>query len=472
MQIKRTVKEASANGRDLGVGNAKLKLIYGLGLSLLSLSLIGCSDKSQHATLAASGFVKDSASSDTSVETLKTLTADISSVEEQNKKMVNQNNTLVAQDKTSIEQFKKDVQSEVQQEIAGAKTQLQAAQSTNQASSNNNRSTSTTNSNTTQTNPISSFVWVDDLQQTAGLDASGKAKSTTTPQDLASLLNPGVADKGMNNNNTLSSDNTNSNLILPTLVNTSNSKKPNTIPYYTIPVNSTLTGAIAMQPIIGRIPIDGKVPDPYTFKAIIGPKNLAANGVDIPSDIQGIVIAGVAEGDMLGRCARGDITSMTFVFQDGRISTTQAKDGSSLGTIAGANGNPCIAGTFRTDAGLYLGVTAGLSGLQGYGNALSQAQLNNSTSTTGATISSLVGNANTYAFGQAYSSSAQAAQKWWDQRVQNSFDFVYVANVDPKTNKKLQLNLNITQEIPIDYDPNGRKVYYDHQHNSFTPALD
>lgn len=247
---------------------------------------------------------------------------------------------------------------------------------------------------------------------------------------------------------------------MPPSTNALQTATKKSIPYYTLPINATLTGAIALQPLIGRVPIDGKVPDPYTFKLVIGSKNLAANGVDISSDIQGIVASGVDEGDMLGSCARGEITSMTFVFSDGRISTTQAKNNESLGTIAAANGNPCIQGTFYSNAGIYLGAQAALAGLQGYGNALSQSQLSNTLSpTTGSTISQLMGNANKYAFGQGFSASAQAAQHWWNQRVQNSFDFVYVPNVDPKTKTKLKLNINITQEIPIDY--NHEKNFFD-----------
>jgi integrating conjugative element protein (TIGR03752 family) len=260
---------------------------------------------------------------------------------------------------------------------------------------------------------------------------------------------------------------TNPDDILNTFKIHSENANPATL-YYTIPVNATLTGAIAMSPLIGRTPIDGKVPDPYTFKVILGAKNLAANGIDIPPDIQGIVASGVAEGDMLGHCARGEITSMTFVFEDGRISTTQAKDSQALGTIAAANGNPCIRGSFHTDAGLFLGAQAGLAGLQGYGNALSQAQLSNTTSTTGVSISQLIGSSNRYALGQGIAGSSQAAQRWWEQRVQNSFDFVFVPNVDPKTKKKLLLNINITQEIMIDYDVSHRKVFYTHDTNLFT----
>ena len=184
--------------------------------------------------------------------------------------------------------------------------------------------------------------------------------------------------------------------------------------------------------------------------------------------------SGIAEGDMLGNCARGQITSMTFVFTDGRISTTEAKQGDYLGTIAAANGNPCIKGSFHSNAAIYLSAQAALAGIQGYGNALSQSQLSNTTSTmTGATLSELVGSANKYAAGQGFSAAAQSASRWWEQRVQNSFDFVFVPNIDPHTGKKLQLNINLTQEIAIDYDFNKRKVFYGTERNlSNTTHLD
>lgn len=42
--------------------------------------------------------------------------------------------------------------------------------------------------------------------------------------------------------------------------------------------------------LLGRVPIDGKVTDPYPFKVLIGKDNLTANGIDLP-DVQGAVVA-------------------------------------------------------------------------------------------------------------------------------------------------------------------------------------
>src|SRR5690606_3927497 len=46
---------------------------------------------------------------------------------------------------------------------------------------------------------------------------------------------------------------------------------------YTVPTNATLMGSVAMTALIGRIPIDGTVNDPFPFKVLIGADNLAAN---------------------------------------------------------------------------------------------------------------------------------------------------------------------------------------------------
>ena len=41
-----------------------------------------------------------------------------------------------------------------------------------------------------------------------------------------------------------------------------------------------------MTALLGRVPIDGKVTDPYPFKVLIGKDNLTANGIQLP-DVEG-----------------------------------------------------------------------------------------------------------------------------------------------------------------------------------------
>lgn len=422
-----------------------------VGIILLSIS--ACSNSTQIVKKPTKEeMMQDAATRDTPLETLKTLTAEISAVEQQNQTLIAQNKALNEQDKKTLAQFKTDIFDEVQKQMNEFKKSGEAEAEKKPSLQENNENKPHHNGMTDDTLPTTPdpLTWVNDLQVTpVPFNKNDRHKNSLDfhPDTKSNDINVSALETEKNRS------------VIQ------KSKRPT--PYYTIPVNATLTGAVAMQPIIGRIPIEGKVTDPYAFKVIIGPKNLAANGVDIPEDIQGIVASGIAEGDMLGSCARGEITSLTFVFQDGRISTTQGKHDAPLGIIAAANGNPCILGEFHSNAALYLGAQATLSGLQGYGNALSQAQLNHLLNADkSSALSTLIGSANQYALGQGFSSSAQAAAKWWEQRVQNSFDFVYVPHMDPRTHKPLQLNINITQEIPIDYDPAGRKVFYAHEKNS------
>ena len=50
-------------------------------------------------------------------------------------------------------------------------------------------------------------------------------------------------------------------------------------PVYTIPKNSTFIGSTSMTALMGRVPINGTVEDPYPVKVIVGKDNLTANGM-------------------------------------------------------------------------------------------------------------------------------------------------------------------------------------------------
>ncbi|WP_424684316.1 TIGR03752 family integrating conjugative element protein, partial [Escherichia coli] len=164
-----------------------------------------------------------------------------------------------------------------------------------------------------------------------------------------------------------------------------------TEPAYTIPENATLVGSQAMTALLGRVPIDGKVTDPYPFKVVVGKDNLTANGIELP-DVEGAVISGSATGDWTLSCVRGDITSITFVFTDGTIRTvpkpadrtdggSQANsgqnarnNGGSLGWISDESGIPCISGERKTNAGTYLPTLFALTAAASAGDAMSQSQ--------------------------------------------------------------------------------------------------
>ena len=250
--------------------------------------------------------------------------------------------------------------------------------------------------------------------------------------------------------------------------------------YFTIPENATLLNVTSMSAIVGRIPVDGRVTDPMQFKLIIGPENLAANGHFLPRDLSGIIMSGIAIGDMNLQCSEGLIQSMTFVFNDGTIQTVSQRNagatpnmmaggsgsgGSSmkglaqttkLGYISDRYGNPCIAGTFITNAPAYLTDTIGLKALSLAGEAAAMAQttVSNSTGFGGTSSTSQVtGNQGKYILGKTAAGATSDVSQWLTKRMGNSFDaIVTMAGAD--------IVVNIDQEIPIDKKPDARRLDY------------
>lgn len=406
----------------------------------------------------------DSATGDTPVETLNTLTATVSNVQTQNQKMIDSQKVAEQKTEAQIENFEQ----QVNQKLNGALSQIQSSSQNTQDQVNyalqqfkNKKSAYRYDLDNSASS--SNFVWVSNLQNQSG-DSSLTISEASQNNNANGLLGEGNQSSLLAPNQDMASNNTPS--------------ESKIIPYFTIPVNSTLTGVIAMQPILGKLPVDNQVVDPYHFKMVLGPKNLAASGIDIPSEIQGIVASGIAQGSLIGpinkqACVRGSITSITFIFADGRISTTESKDDQGLGTISDDRGFPCIAGALETNAPEYLGITFGLGALQGYAQGLSQSQLSNSTTGTGGSISTLVGSYSKYALGQGASNGDQAVQNWFNQRMQNSIDLVVVPNYDSKNHSYKHFNINITQQIDINYDEQNRRVSYEHESNRLSfPTLD
>lgn len=432
-------------------------------IGVVLMSVFSGNSGNRRGEVVKSNSINDSATGDTPVETLKTLTFEMTKVEEQNRKLIAENQDLKNKSQGEWEQWKNDLLNKVKQKLdSQSNVSNQEIQRLQQDFERREQVAKSNSDNfdglaiDTNDGKDHQFVWIGDLDHSKN-DYEKKEDNSSLIDDAASILNPSIQDK----NNDSQQNNKD--------IKNNKNYRDKITPYYTIPKNTILTGAIALQPLIGRIPIDGKVEDPYNFKAVLGAKSIAANNAKIPSNISGIIISGTATGDLLGQCARGTIDSMTFIFPDWRISTTTAENGEHLGEIAGIHGEQCIAGKFHSNALEYLGGTAGLSFLQGYANALSQAQTVNSYAPDAA-ITTVIKNGNKYAIGQGASQAADSAIRWWNQRVQNSFDYVEVANVNLKTHAPLKLNIIINKEIDIDYDPNGRKVFYDSKNrkNVFT----
>jgi hypothetical protein len=410
-------------------------VIIGIILLLFLLSKLHHSSTVRPA-MPIESAVKNTAAHDSAAESLNTLTAELSETKQKISDVSKTNETLKKQNTDLIDKLntKQNTQTaELNNEIQEIKNEVQSA-----------------------------------IHTKAGVsykvDGVGGPEPITTVTDLStsSIKKAG----GM--------------LLSPELITTTQSDKnaPNdakskAIPYYTIPANGTSVQVRLMTALVGRIPVKGVVVDPYPFKVLLSDDNLAANGLRIPHLLQ-MVVSGYCEGDLVIQGVRGWITSLTFVFDDGTISSTTSNDNdignftkaNSLGYLSDKHGNPFILGMkFLTNAPTYLGGNIALGVGTGMANAYAQSQTTNSTSVLGNTNTAVTGSAGKFVLGQGLSNGANEAQQWWHDREQQSFDAVYVAPTDVN-GQYIEIAVNFAKEIHIDYNPTGRKLSYAHDNDA------
>lgn len=239
-----------------------------------------------------------------------------------------------------------------------------------------------------------------------------------------------------------------------------------TSPVYTLPENATLIGSRAMTALLGRVPINGTVTDPYPFKVLIGKDNLTANGIELP-DVEGAIVAGTASGDWTLSCVRGQVNSITFVFADGTVRTlpqpdingqsnannNQNNSNGGIGWLSDDNGIPCISGERKSNASSYLPTIFALSAASAAGSAVSEGQYTTQNNVNGIS-STLTGSAGQAAMGKAISGGMSEATDWIKQRYGQTFDAIYVP-------PGKRLAVHITRQLAIDYEEKGRHVRYD-----------
>lgn len=241
---------------------------------------------------------------------------------------------------------------------------------------------------------------------------------------------------------------------------------PQRKPYFTVPENATLMDATAMTALIGRTPVNGNVRDPLEFKVLIGRTNLAANGFELPDDVTGMVVSGVAVGDWMLSCVEGHVNSVTFVFEDGSIHTASKRAGGGatggntprLGFISDERGAPCINGDKITNAPAYLSQIVGIKGLEVAARAAALSQTTTVATGLGSSTS-VTGDTGQFVLGQAAAAGIDEVSSWLMRRLNDSFDAVYV-----KPGAKVAVHL--TEAIAIDKDPQARRLDHGHANRS------
>lgn len=232
-------------------------------------------------------------------------------------------------------------------------------------------------------------------------------------------------------------------------------------PRFTIPMNSTVLRNKSMTAMIGRIPFGGEVRDPFPFKITSGRESYVANGATLPDDVAGVVWSGFAVGDRTLNCLRGELHSVTFIFDDGTVFTEGAGSGSSkgggggegaIGYIADRNGVPCIPGEYIGNAGKLLAGRVGASIVDAAAEAAAAAETTTITSTSDGSVGSAVtGDTSDYIRAKSLSGGARELADFVREYMRDQFDAIYLP---PGTD----VQVNVEKNIEIDYDPVGRKL--------------
>lgn len=242
-------------------------------------------------------------------------------------------------------------------------------------------------------------------------------------------------------------------LLSNTEIGQGNDGEPNFItPVATIPENSPLLHSVTLSTLIGRVPKQGNVFEPFNFFIQTGSDNWTSQDHQIPF-LERAIWRGVATGDKDLQCIRGALITVTFVFSDETIQTVSGTRDKPLAELVTTTGSNCVPGQYVSNTRKYL-AAYGLGGaLAGLGEGIASNETLTSLTDGGRIISAINGNTGNFLAGRALSSSANKAAEIIDDEYESSFSSVVLqAGVD--------VNMIALTQINIDHDAAGRKVSY------------
>src|SRR3990167_8882010 len=409
----------------------------------------------------------DVASGDTNNEVLKSIVARQQAEDQSEKKLIDENKQLESENKTLQQKEMKNLKQYVSQLIDDKKPDTNAK---------NINNTDASQSPQKLEYPVNGKIG-----DSAVESKTAASVMITTISDLSSSNDSAQALKNIHSKN-ISSHNSSQISELPS---DQNNKKSSKIPYYTIPDGATAANVSLLSPLVGEVPVNGQLLSPaFPFKAIISYKDtkdmFAANGIPLPAGISGTVIQGYSVGDMSLGCARAYAMKILFVFRDGHYvvfpnddhethggkNATEVYPNNSIGYLSDPYNNACINGKYITDAPKVIASLAVFGGAAGAGSAIAQSQtqtISNITTGTAGTI--FDGDLAKYAGGIALSEGSKAALAWYQARVNDIVDVVFVKST--LNHQPRQLIFNITKTIPIDLNQTGRTLRHESK-NAFS----
>lgn len=230
------------------------------------------------------------------------------------------------------------------------------------------------------------------------------------------------------------------------------------IPYYTIENTATLFSNTTMTALMGVVPTkNNALKNMMRFKIITGAENIASNGLYLP-DIKNIVWTGYAVGIREASCIQATVDTVTYTFQDGTISTYSKKAGSGgsklnegLGYLSDKWGKPCIKGTLISNASEYLRDRMIAAGAAATASAAAATETTTTRDALGGVSTAVTGDSTDFILGKTGTATLNELADYLRERMDQAIDIVYLdAGVD--------VVVHVEEEIPINYDPEGRKL--------------
>ena len=463
--------------------NKMLPLFAGIILVMVIFVALKSVNKKEPSNLTLKSIpVAPQPDADSPADTVRTLTAHVAelkaqsaSIERQNSQLLNQKNDLASSLKATLtEELQKQSQTATP-EVNALTAQVAALKAKLEMMAQNPPSAVSVPASNSGLN-LAAAVPVETVQWIEPLGTLPTAANSLTPGLVGgSTLHPDSTTPGMTS-------------ALP-----ATATLPPLEPRFTVPRNATLIGSTAMTALIGKVPFKDSISDPFPFKVIVGQDNLAANGIDIPG-LDGMVFSGHTSGDWTLGCVRGNVNSVTFVFDDGTIRTLSggsqgisgagANDASTsannmlgygqanaqsqnnaLGWISDKRGIPCVSGQRISNAADYLAGRITARAAESAAKAFAQANVTQSVTPLGGVFSAITGNAAQYAGLNALAGGSSEISEYLKERAAQSFDVVYV-------DTGVELAIHIDRELSIDYDPTGRKTTYEQADNARQVAFD
>ncbi len=230
-------------------------------------------------------------------------------------------------------------------------------------------------------------------------------------------------------------------------------------PRYTINDAATLYTNSSMTALLGKVPVGGKLTDPYRFKLITGGDNLAASGLRLPPGIKNIVWTGYTVGNRELSCVSGYLDTVSLVFEDGTISTTTIKRKNQrrantrqyLGYIADRWGKPCITGELFSNASDYMKDRIALAALSAAGEGVALGETSTVRNRNGDYETILNGDTGKFILGRTVSGGMKEAIEYIRERMRDAYDVVYVGT-------GRHFTVHVEDQIEFDHDPKGRKL--------------